>query len=184
MTCMRVCVLCEYACGGRCTARLRGERIARVRARLSWSSSSSSSSSLPSSWRSSSVHGPADGVVTGSSSHAAQAICRKKHARGSHYGGRCSRGLMLDVRISQGSGLGDFETVASPTSSRGHGPSHPRTLGTDGARRRRETKFQSHRPRLFGSADPRTRGSSRDDRIDGRCDEIILSDFNWFIRRL
>jgi len=64
-------------------------------------SSSSSSSSLPSSWRSSSVHGPADGVVTRSSSHAAQAICRKKHVRGNHYGGRCSRGLMIDVRISQ-----------------------------------------------------------------------------------
>jgi len=32
--------------------------------------------------------------------------------------------------------------------------------------------------KLFGFADPRTRGSSRDDRTDGYCDEIILSGFN------
>jgi len=135
----------------------RGALDAARESLISVSLSSFSSSSLPSSWRLSSVHGPADGVVTGSSSHAAQAICRKKHARGSHYGGRCSRGLMIDVRISQGAA---WETSRrwSSTSSRGHGPSASADAWINDSRRRRKSKFQSHRP------------SSLDSRIPERAD--------------
>lgn len=66
---------------------------------------------LPSSWRSSSVHSPADGVIAGSSSHTAKAICRKKHARGSYYSGRYSRGFDDRREDSPSIDLGDFETL-------------------------------------------------------------------------
>lgn len=139
---------------------LRGGRISRALISVS-SSSSSSSSSLPSSWRSSLVHGPADGVVTGSSSHAAQAICRKKHARGSHYDGRTFQGLDDRREDFPRIGLGDVGTS-------------PRGLGSADAwindsRRQRDPKSSTKLP---GFADPRTPRI-----VERRPDRRVLRDF-------
>lgn len=61
-----------------CTDRFTVLRDAARNSRAIIGVLSSSSSSLPSSWRSSSMYGPADGIIAGSSSHAAQAICQKE----------------------------------------------------------------------------------------------------------
>lgn len=95
----------------------------------------------------------------------------------------CSRGLMIGVRISRGSAWETWRRWNSTSFAR------PRILASavawinDSRRRREVVKSSKSSTKLLRFADPRRRGSSRDDRIDGYCDEIISPDFGCFTWR-
>lgn len=171
-----MCFVCTTsACTCRAIYGLRRRHRCRRR--------SSPSSSLPSSsWRSSSLHGPADGVVAGSSSRAAQAICRKKHARGSHYdvmyaGGRCSTWEF--PRAGWGENFENGSVVFEPVQKSSRLDQWLGNHARNHLLREISLRMMRWEKRIIGQ-NCWTREPSNDDRVDRYCGEIApcLIDFN------